>query len=517
MKKITLLLLVFVTIGCHAQMSPQSKKVTEKFFPEPDPDITINTPAFQKKKGYTSYEELIAFLNSNVSKHPNLMSISFIGTSQKGKEIPMVHINKKNDNDNKVKVWIQGGLHGNEMGSTESVLHIIDQLLNNAEYAYLLNKIELKMIPMANIDGYEKEDRYAANGLDLNRDQTKLNIKESVFLKQAFSDFGAEVALDLHEYKPYRKDYTALSTYGITSAYDAMFLYTGNLNVPENLRNYTKDRFVSAAKMVLDEHNLLHHDYISTTKFLGRIHFNQGSESSRSSATSYALTNCVSTLLEIRGVGIGRTSFKRRIQSASLIAFSYMNTAYENSEELKAEIATAEAAQGSAALVTKRKVYKDTIQTIDLDKNEMIDFKVTIRDALQLKLQKERPRPFAYFILPEQKAIINRLKTLGVEISLLQESKQFEVESYMVTEYEREAKKYEGVNRQTVSTELKIMTKSFPKGTAIVLMNQSNANMAMEVLEPEVKNSFITFEVIETKLGAELPIYRLTKPDPSLR
>ncbi len=496
-------------------MSPQSKKVTEKFFP--DADITINTPAFQKKKGYTSYEELMEYLNSQISKHPNLMSMSFIGTSQRGKEIPMVHLNRKNENTEKVKVWIQGGLHGNEMGSPESVLYLIDQILNNAEYAYLLGKIELKMIPMANIDGYEKENRYAANGLDLNRDQIKLNIKESVFLKQAFSDFGAEVALDLHEYKPYRKDYTALSTYGIASIYDAMFLYTGNLNVPENLRNYTKDRFVIPAKKVLDEHQLLHHDYISTVKHLGDIHFNQGSESSRSSATSYALTGCVSTLLEIRGVGIGRTSFKRRIQTTFLISMSYLKTAYNNSEELKAEIAKAKKTQVNAALETKRNVYKDTILTIDLDKNEAIDFEVTIRDALQLQLLKERTRPFAYFILPEEKAITERLKILGLELSLLDEEKEFEVESYTVTEYEREVKKYEGVKRQTISTEVKTIKKSFPKGTVVVKMDQSKANMAMEVLEPEVKNSFITFEVIETAKGAVLPIYRLIKTDTSLR
>ena len=515
MKRIAFLLFVFVAVTCKAQMSPQSKKVTEKFFPEFD--ITINTPAFQKRKGYTSYEELLSFLSDKNSSHKELMSTSLIGTSQKGKEIPMVHLNKKNDNTDKVKVWIQGGLHGNEMGSTESVLYLIDQLLNNSKYAYLLDKLEIKLIPMANIDGYEKQNRYAANGLDLNRDQTKLNIKESVFLKQAFSDFGAEVALDLHEYKSYRKDFTALSTYGITSAYDAMFLYSGNLNIPESLRKYTKYRFVTAAQKVLDEHELLHHDYISTTKHLGSIHFNQGSESSRSSATSYALTNCVSTLIEIRGVGIGRTSFKRRIQSAFLISLAYLKTAYDNSDELKTEIVKAEEAQVNAALKTKRKVYKDTIRTIDLDKNEAINFEVTIRDALQLQLLKERPRPFAYFILPKEKAIIDRLKILGIDLLLLEEEKEFEVQSYTVTEYEKEAKKYEGVNRQTVSTKLTIINKSFPKGTAVVKMNQSNANMAMEVLEPEVKNSFITFEVIRTELGAELPIYRLVKTDLSLR
>ncbi|MFT6166165.1 MAG: hypothetical protein ACJAV5_001345 [Vicingaceae bacterium] len=515
MKRTTLLILVLIAINCKAQMSPQSKKVTEKFFP--DADITINTPAFEKKKGYTSYDELIQFLNAHVSKHPNLMSMSFIGTSQKGKEIPMVHLNKKDGNTDKVKVWIQGGLHGNEMGSTESVLYLMDQILNNAEYAYLLDKLEIKLVPMANIDGYEKESRYAANGLDLNRDQTKLNMQESVSLKQAFSDFGAEVALDLHEYKPYRKDYTYMSTYGITSIYDAMFLYSGNLNVPESLRKYTKDRFVTAAEKVLDEHNLIHHDYMSTTKHLGDIHFNQGSENSRSSATSYALTNCVSSLIEVRGVGIGRTSFKRRIQTSFLISMAYLNTAFDNSEEVKNEIAKAESAKPAATVKTKKKVYKDTIQAIDLDKNEAIKLEVTIRDALQLKSLLERTRPFAYFILPEEKAIVDRLKTLGLELTQLEEEKQFEVESYTVTEYEKEAEKYEGVNRQTVSTELKTSTKSFPIGTFVVKMNQSNANMAMEVLEPEVKNSFITFEVIETEKGAELPIYRLIKTDPSLR
>ncbi|MEQ8623333.1 MAG: M14 family metallocarboxypeptidase [Vicingaceae bacterium] len=516
MKRITLLLSFFIALfSCVAQISPQSKKVTEKFFP--DPDITINTPAFEKKRGYTSYEELLVFLNKQINAHKDIMSMKFIGTSQKGKEIPMVHLNKKNSDTNKVKVWIQGGLHGNEMGSTESVLYLIDQLLNNNEYTYLLDKLEIKLVPMANIDGYEKESRYAANGLDLNRDQTKLNIQESVYLKQAFSDFGAEVALDLHEYRPYRRDFTYMSTYGITSIYDAMFLYSGNLNVPENLRKYTKERFVSAAEKVLDEHDLIHHDYMSTGKIFGEIHFKQGSENSRSSATSYALTNAVSSLIEVRGVGINKTSFKRRVQTAFLISMSYLKTAYDHAEELREEIAKAEAAMIPATAKTKKKIYTDTIKAIDLDKNEAIDMEVKMSDALQLTPLLQRERAEAYVILPEERGIIERLEILGLKITFLEEEKTLELEAYTVLEYEREAEKYEGVNRQTVVTELKPISKTFPKGTAIVRMDQSNANLAMEVLEPEVMNSFISFEVIETEKGAELPIYRLTKKDPSIR
>jgi predicted deacylase len=107
-----------------------------------------------------------------------------------------LYLNKKS-NDKKLRVFLQGGLHGDEMASSEGVLFLMEKLLNDSSYSYLLNKLEIAIIPIANIDGYEIQDRYAANGLDLNRDQTKLMIKESIFLKQTFSDFNPHVAMSL--------------------------------------------------------------------------------------------------------------------------------------------------------------------------------------------------------------------------------------------------------------------------------------------------------------------------------
>ena len=42
---------------------------------------------------------------------------------------------------------------------------------------------------MANIDGSIKQNRYASNGLDLNRDQTKLMAIESVSYQTSFYKF----------------------------------------------------------------------------------------------------------------------------------------------------------------------------------------------------------------------------------------------------------------------------------------------------------------------------------------
>ncbi|WP_296316206.1 M14 family metallopeptidase [Winogradskyella sp. UBA3174] len=507
-RKLIFILVLFSSAVAFAQLNPQSKKITKTFFPDYDALEDI-TPALEKKKGYTDYEELISFLNALVAEHPDLIKLSFIGESQKGKQIPLVRLTASNSKE-KIKVWMQGGLHGNEPASTEGMLYLLHQLLNNSKYVQLLNAIDLAIIPMANIDGYEKQDRYAANGLDLNRDQTKLMAPESVYLKQTFSDFSPEVALDFHEYRPYRKDFAQLGAFGITSLYDAMFLYSGNLNVPENLRILTDTLFVENARKTLDENMLKHHDYISTRKFGGEIHFNQGSVSSRSSATNYALTNTISTLLEIRGVGIGRTSFKRRMHTTFIIAISYLETASQNIQLVKQEISKASEQQNDVVVTSARTVEKGTIQTIDLDANAIIDLDVTIRDALRSKPKLVRKRPAAYIIDANQKEIIEKLKILGAKIDILENDNEIEVETYRVSEYKRDTKKYEKIKLQTVETTIETKKILFPKGTYKVNLNQRKANIILEVLEPEAPNSFVSFGVLETEKGKVLPIYRIT-------
>lgn len=507
MIKFSQILFLFISASIFGQLNPQSKKVTKKFFPDIE-EVKNVTPALLKKKGFTDDEELYAFLNELAKNHPNKVQITYIGESQKGKSIPFVKMTNPNQKE-KIKVFFQGGLHGNELASTEGVLYVMHQLLNDKNYNYLLDDIELAVIPMANIDGYLKEDRYAANGLDLNRDQTKLMAKESVILKQAFSDFNPEVAVDFHEYTAYRKDFAKLGNFGVANAFDVMFLYSGNLNVPENLRNFTQQLFVKNAADVLNEHKLSNHPYISTTKYKGDIHFNQGSISARSSATNYALTNAISSLIEIRGVNLGRTSFKRRIQSIFLVATSYLKTAVAHKKQIKEEIKKAIQTQKEIVLTSKRKVYKDKIKVLDLDTEEIIELDVTKRDAWLAAATSTRATPKAYIIDATQKEIIEKLKVLGAKITVLEEDKTIDVEAYSVISYRRNAKKYEQMNLQKVKTALHKQQKTFKKGTFMVSLNQKNANLIVEVLEPEAPNSFVSFGVLKTNKNAILPIYRI--------
>ena len=499
-----LLGLFVVTEACQSILVPQTPDITRNYFP--DPEVSMETPAFNKDKGFTSYAEMMDYLNARVQAHPELLSLSFIGNSQKGLQIPMLSI-KNGEANEKIRVWLQAGLHGNEPAGTEAMLYLVDQLCK-PEYADMLANLDIRVLPMANIDGCEKFDRYAANGLDLNRDQTKIAAPETRSIKTAFTAFAPQVCLDLHEYRPYRRDFTQISEFGITNSYDVMFLYSGNLNVPAGLRAYTETRFVANARASLDGHGMTHHDYFTAAKYNSKVELNQGSIHARSTATSAALTNCISTLLEVRGIALGRTSYKRRVYSTWLVALSFLKTASEHGDEVRSQLKQSGSQRDSAVVKQKRTVYQDSIEVIELGQNRKVNIRVTIHDALQSVSTLSRSRPQAYLIDPAQTELLDRIRVLGLETHVLENDSTIWVDQYRIEGYEVEPIKWEQVSVQNTKTRLVKLQKTFTKGTVVLDMSQTRANLAIELLEPEAPNSLVSMSIVATESGAVLPYYR---------
>jgi hypothetical protein len=143
-----------------------------------------------------------------------------------------------------------------------------------------------------------------------------------------------------------------------------------------------------------------------------------------------------------------------------------------------------------------------------LKDNTEIALEVRVNNALKCTPVLERKRPIAYIILPEQKILVDKLIILGLKVDELSEDKKIKVESYTVTSIRINPDEEEGYNAQKAETSLSKIEKSFPKGTFIVYLNQKNAKMATEVLEPESENGFVKFETLKVIKNQELPIYR---------
>ena len=523
-KTLLLLFLLLLSQKALAQFNPEPESITERYFSDKLlNDWKINTPAFSKKSGFTSYKEMMAFLQQKLNLKKDNISMEMIGKSQKGKDIPMIVISNPKIKEKKVRIWIQGGLHGDEPAGTESLLYLISQFSENSDLDYLLNRIEIAVVPMANIDGYQIQKRESANGKDLNRDQTSLRAPETIALKKAWTRFAPEVSLDLHEYRAYRKDFTRFGRAGITSRYDVMFLFSGNLNVPDSIRNYTRLGFVEPAQRFL-RNDTLHYkvqDYLTTQKYGGKVEFNLGSVHARSSASNWALGNCFSTLLEIRGVGLGRKSYRRRVMAGWKVALSYLNSAYSNPMKIKMLLAATHQDTKPVVVLSERKTREDSLLVIDLDNENEVQIPITIHDALQSYPILERERPKAYILAKSEKKAAEKLRLLGVQVDSISSSIEAEVESYQVPGWGNQADDEDDNQDEEDSKSvskgnsiLKSGFKTFTAGTYVIYLNQDKGNLVCELLEPENPNGFLAVKVIRfsgNSRNSEYPVYRSMK------
>lgn len=513
MKKIiSHILLLQLFSYCFAQ---QPGKLTDKYFP--DKEIYYETPAFNSSMGFTKYNELISFLE-NLTINNQYAEIEYFGETQRGKKIPLIIISKPGTFP-KVKVWMQGGIHGNEPASSEGMLVVLQKLLKDDSYAHLLDRLDIAIVPMVNIDGYMRQNRLAKNGLDLNRDLIKLQIKETQQLKARYSQYAPHVSIDFHEYNPFRAAFRTLGSMGYTSYYDAMFLYSGDPNIDPAIRELTEGLFVSNAKQMLDEQGFRHHDYFSPKSDRGKLYFNFGSSSARSSATSFALANSISILMEIRGIRLNRNSFERRVLITESTAFSYLNTAYENYQQVLDGVNKAIKSTISMerdVVADSRRVFESKpLKFIDIGENEVVEKTYKVASTYEMEKLIVRKRPQAYILLPEQQEAIEKLKMLGLQIHTLEEDRKLQVEAYQVQKQLIEISKYQDYFPSEVSVKVVKKEKIFSKGTYVLPMNQKNANLAVTALEPENDNGFIRTRVVQVQKGQEVPIYRLMTTIPN--
>ena len=188
----------------------------------PDPEVELTTPAFQKDKGFSTQEEVVKWFNQLPTNQPNAhVEPINLGTSPRGRSIVAFRVNGSDPVANPVRIWVQGALHGDEQATPDGVMQLVEMVLRNPELA---NGVELMVVPIANPDGYARAMRQSASGMDLNRDMMMRQGPENQLIMAVFKEFQPEVALDFHEYRPYRSDFTEIGSRGVTAYYDNMFL-----------------------------------------------------------------------------------------------------------------------------------------------------------------------------------------------------------------------------------------------------------------------------------------------------
>ena len=439
--------------------------------------------------------------------------------SEEGRSFPYVYLSESNtqsiaslNTSSKVRVYLQGAVHGNEPAGDQSLLALLGKMDANQTWtASLLEHLDIMILPRYNPDGVYYFQRTLASNFDPNRDHIKLARQQTRDLKSLFNSFAPHVAVDMHEY-------TASSIYGgsYKHASDGLFSAAKNLNIHPDIRSLSEDLFAANLGSAMEDAGLRWEPYVtgSTNSTPGSpISFAEAGSDGKIGRNAMGLTQCVTFLCEMRGIGIADQEFARRTFSGLTMAESIIQTAADNAQEvydtIEGGIQSFVNGDSNVVVTDSSDVITRPYSFVDINNGSVVQVPVEFSVTTPVNANLTRERPEAYLIPKAWADVAERLRIYGLEVEELPNPFRGEVEALNITSAAFADGYYEGVVLVTVETEPKTTQVDLPPGSFLVSTRQKSAGLAFVALEPENIDSFVAFNIIPVEVGEEYPIFRI--------
>lgn len=489
---------------------------------------SYTTPAFDGTDAaheFTTQDEMVAYMKEMDAQSDDMYLYSAGTTPNYGFDIPLAiftqteipedaTLEKAADLVNangKTTVWYQSQIHPNEPAAGEGALVVVTDLVTDPETAALLDDINIVVVPRINPDGSYLFSRATYDGFDMNRDHMSLKAAELAQLHTAYRLFMAEVVVDTHEFTFY-----GANTAGyMNDADDIETTPATSLNNNAAVTDFALDMCGYTFEQLKDAGLRVYHYGQTSNNPIGRAYF--------------GLYDCLSFLVETRGIGAGKTNFERRVFSQETAVLSYLTYAAEHSEEIKELVADAREetiAKGATydeddVLVLYQTAsgetqtdYEGTLIQYNMDGT--VHSSETDTMALYDNIERSRIRPTAYVIpadLENIDKILYILDNQGAEYYRLSDGSRATLEQYYyVGPYEER-----GIEAGLRDAE----RVRFSNGAYVIPMDQVAGNVIAMLMEPDVTDSngydgsLYQYGVIDyDEETMNFPIYRYTGDNP---
>ncbi|KAH8197252.1 hypothetical protein TruAng_008574 [Truncatella angustata] len=488
----------------HVSVSRDSDLVAAKF---PATNIELLSPAFENPEtrpsdfaegvaGPTDDTTLDHFIQTVAKKHDWMNYHIADFTSEEGRPFPYVYLSLssqaplQSSDSSKLRVWLQGGVHGNEPAGDQALLALIGKL--DAEQTWtlaLLEKMDIVIWPRYNPDGVAYFQRALATNLDPNREHTKLNVQQSRDVKKLFSAFSPHITVDMHEFTP---RYYGHYRHGM----DALVAAGKNLNIHPAIRNLSEQLFAANVGQALDADGFRWEPYFtgSLNSVTEKIELTEAESDAKAGRNNFAMTQCVTILCEVRGISLADQHFQRRVATALTMVSSILQTARENSDQVYniTEAAIQDFTNSDEDIIISD--YSDTVDRnvtfIDTNTGEITRVPTRWKSTSPTIANLTRTRPEAYLIPRAWHDLAGRLRDSGVEVQTMDHVFQSTVETLEITSARIADYYYEGGIKVTVETKPVDRNITLPGGSFWVSTRQKNAALAFATLEPEGIDSY---------------------------
>ncbi|KAL3482039.1 Zn-dependent exopeptidase [Aspergillus californicus] len=471
-------------------------------------------PGFSKgTQGPSSQDDLETFLEQ-ITERNSYMAYGIANfTSEEHRSFPYVHLSAGKGNSPKVRVWIQGAVHGNEPAGDETTQALLGKFdADPAWAASILDQVELVILPRYNPDGVAYFQRTLATNFDPNRDHIKLARQQTRDLKQLMNRFRPHVIVDMHEYSAY-------STFGggkYSHGADGLFSAAKNLNINAEIRSLSEELFAANIAADMDAAGLRAEPYVTGSSVSNSsivADFAEAGTDGKIGRNAMGLTQAVTFLVEMRGIGLADQEFQRRTAAGLTMLGSIVQTAADHAAQVFQTIEdgiTQFIASTEDIIVTDySEVATRPFTMVDRSTGRVVHQPVRFASTTPAIANLTRSRPEAYLIPVAWADLAERLRVAGLEVETLEKPFDGPVEALTIASAEIDNSYYEGVLRVTATTESSTRQLSLPAGSFRVSTRQKNAALAMVALEPENIDSYVSFNIVPVEEGDEYPIFRI--------
>lgn len=466
---------------------------------EVSPDIHLTT------FGYTSEGRAIPLL---VVGAPDATAASVLGTG-------------------KTRVYLQGNIHAGEVEGKEALLILLRRIASG-EYAAWSDSLVLLVAPIYNADGNERVtltnrprqhgpvggmgQRPNAQGLDLNRDHTKLDSPEARSLAGFLNAYDPHVGVDLH------------ATNGTRHAYHLTYSPPLHPNTPTAVDRFLRERWLPAVTSRVKEKrgwDFFHYGNAMRAPEGGQA-WATFDHRPRFNNNYLGLRNRMAIL----GEAYAYATFEERVKATLWFVEEILDFARENAGAIRTIVEEADREsvvgrtlalradfdRGPDVTILMGEVEEETnpYSGAVMFRRRDVRTPTTMADLTTFRATESAVAPAAYYVLPQARAVIERLEAHGVTVVRYAEVRTVEVERFTVDSTTVAEREFQGRRERTVWGRWVGERVALPEGTAYVSLDQPLGRLAFTLLEPRSDDGFTAWGFLDPEIQAgSFPVLRV--------
>ncbi|MCC7179331.1 MAG: peptidase M14 [Acidobacteria bacterium] len=476
------------------------------------------------------YDDVQRFL-AVVDEASDLVRVTSFGYSFEGRSLPLAVVGRVADPtpasvkaSGLLRVYIQANIHAGEVEGKEAALALVREIARGAHGDWLQSMV-LLVNPIYNPDGNEhvtltsrgfqhgpvggQGTRPNAQGLNINRDNMKLETPEARSMVRLLNDYDPHVMIDLH------------TTNGSRHAYHLTYETPSNPAVDEGVAREARAWLAQVARVVQARDGWDVRSYGNVSGQAPDRAWTTVEDLPRYTHNYWGLRNRFGILSETYSY----LPFADRVVTNQRFLEEVLAYAHANAARLRQAAEAADAAPLVGQRLSLRSrvarggekieiLMGDVIEDVNPYSGRIMHRRADVRkpermwDETTFRSTDTERVPSAYIVPAAEKAVLERLRAHGVRVEPMPGGSAMPVEEFRITGSTVTERAFENHQERTVTGEWAPATHDVA-GVFRVPMTQPLARLAFYLLEPRSNDGLATWNVVDEAIKASrYPVLR---------